>query len=594
MKQNYLKVILLCLCLLTGINASAYDAEINGIYYNFSGDEAIVTYEDDNYNSYSGDVVIPASVIYNNVTYRVTTIGHYAFSGCPGLTSLTIPNSVTSIGEDAFSGSRSLTSIHISDLTAWCKICFDGAPFDYYDYAHFYLYLNGEEVKDLVIPEEVTSIGNYAFEYCTSLTSITIPNCVTSIGNSAFEYCTSLTSVTIGNSVTSIGYYAFEYCTSLTSVTIPNSVTSINNSAFYGCYFKRESFVNNSTLTSDDNWGATLCDEETNDGLLINENLVVKCRLWTTSVIIPSSVTGIGGDAFRDCIGLTSVTIPSSVTSIGYNAFRGCISLTFVTIPNSVTSIRDYAFFGCTGLTSVTIPNSVTSIGGGAFFGCKLRNVLVKCTTPPSGAAFSQQTLYHTTLYVPVGCWDVYAYDNSWYQFINIRETAMAEEQVSEQQAYTLMDANTFTYSVYDPVNDCIGTIKSVSGIDENNPNHSWQMIEAGGARYLYNIGAKKYVKKSSTGFELTSTPEPIEVSDSDNGLILGEQADRQWALVSNERMSASQSAIDEVTAIKSLFSSSSNGEDVFDLSGRKLDKPQTGINLIRMSDGTTKKVMVK
>ena len=173
-------------------------------------------------------------------------------------------------------------------------------------------------------------------------------------------------------------------------------------------------------------------------------------------------------------------------------------------------------------------------------------------------------------------------------------KTAMTEEQVSEQQAYTLMDANTFTYSVYDPVNDCIGTIKSVSSIDENNPNHSWQMMEAGGACYLYNIGAKKYVKKSGTGFELTSTPEPIEVADSDNGLILGEQTDKQWALVSNERMSASQSAIDEVTAIKSLFSSSSNEEDIFDLSGRKLDKPQTGINLIRMSDGTTKKVMVK
>ena len=197
------------------------------------------------------------------------------------------------------------------------------------------------------IPEGVTSIGNGAFSYCSSLTSVTIPDSVTSIGDCAFEDCRSLTSVTIPDGVTSIGYSAFEDCRNLTSVTIPESVTSIGDQAFYGC----------SSLTS---------------------------------VTIPDSVTSIGYSAFNGCRSLTSVTIPDSVTSIGDSAFCGCDGLADesglvivrgvlhhykrkkgrVTIPDSVTSIGDGAFYGCRSLTSVTIPDNVTSIGVDAFSGC--------------------------------------------------------------------------------------------------------------------------------------------------------------------------------------------------------------------------------
>ena len=157
----------------------------------------------------------------------------------------------------------------------------------------------------------VTSIGDYAFDRCSRLTSVNIPDGVTSIGNCAFSVCSGLTSVTIPDSVTSIGDYAFYDCTGLTSVNIPDGVTSIGNAAFSMCY-----------------------------GL--------------TSVTIPDSVTSIGDYAFYDCTGLTSVTIPGSVTSIGRNAFSDCTNLTSVTIPDSVTSIGNYSFYLCTGLTSVT------------------------------------------------------------------------------------------------------------------------------------------------------------------------------------------------------------------------------------------------
>ena len=186
---------------------------------------------------------------------------------------------------------------------------------------------------DVIIPNEingtaVTSIGDYAFEWCSSLESITIPDSVTSIGNYAFYDCLSLESITISNSVTSIGYFAFAFCRSLESVTIPNSVTSIGALAFYSC----------SSL----------------------ENIT-----------IPNSVTNIDDCAFSGCSSLESITIPNSVTSIGALAFYSCSSLENITIPNSVTNIDDCAFSGCSSLESITIPNSVTSIGERAFNDCE-------------------------------------------------------------------------------------------------------------------------------------------------------------------------------------------------------------------------------
>ena len=227
---------------------------------------------------------------------------------------------------------------------------------------------------------------------------------------------------------------------------------------------------------------------------------------------------------------------------------------------------------------------------------CKLRNVLIKCATPPAGSsAFSSQTYYHTTLYVPAGCWDAYAYDDNWYLFHNIRETATTEEQVAMQQAYTLMDAETFTYSVYDPVNNCIGTIKSVSAIDENNPNHSWQVIADGSKQYLYNLGAKKFATNGADGrLVLTAEPTPIDMENGDNGIVLGSQSARQWALVGNDRLSVEQDIITGIDEIDEIADTQQGESISYDLQGRRIGKPQKGVNIIRNDDGTTKKVLIK
>jgi len=234
------KQLLLLVMILLPLVASAYDFAVQNadgvtIYYNYinDGTELEVTFREGMYTMdtkrYTGSVVIPEEATYMNRTRKVTRIGSHAFDKCASLTSITIPTSVTSIGEGAFLNCSGLNKVIFPDIAAWCAIKFDDNPLS--NECHLYIDEN-TEIKDLVIPDGVTTIGDDAFAYCIGLTSVTIPNSVTSIGRIAFCGCSGLTSVTIGNSVSSIGELAFGYCTGLSSITIPNSVTSIGERAF--------------------------------------------------------------------------------------------------------------------------------------------------------------------------------------------------------------------------------------------------------------------------------------------------------------------------------------------------------------------------
>lgn len=275
-------------------------------------------------------------------------------------------------------------------------------------------------VKTVTISEGVTSIGDYAFTWCSGLTSINIPNSVTSIGNAAFYTRSRLTSITIPNNVTNIGEYACSGCSALTSITIPKSVTSIGYSAFSGCSGLTSIKVDeeNKTYDSRENCNAII-NSSTNE-------LIAGCR----NTIIPNSVTNIGDWAFYDCLGLTSITIPYNVTSIGNYAFRNCTGLTSITIPNGVTSIGSQAFDGCSGLTSITIPNSVISIGIEAFYYCSaLKDITVFCSEPPT---ISSNTFnnYTATIHVLKGCAEAYKNNSSWGKF-NIIEDAIDPEKAT-------------------------------------------------------------------------------------------------------------------------------------------------------------------
>ena len=318
----------------------------------------------------------------------VTNIGYRAFEYCHALTSVTIPNSVTSIGSSAFASCYTLKKVIVSDVAAWCGIKFGNESANPLFYAKHLYSDENTEIKYLVIPNNVTIIGSYAFYSCSGLTSVTIPNSVTRIGSSAFQDCSSFTSVTIPNSVTSIGSSAFYNCSGLTSITIPNSVTSIGSSAFANCSSFTSITIPNS-MTSIGNSAFSGCDalkkvivsdiaawcsiqfgDESANPLYFAKHLYSDENTEIKNLVIPYSVTSIGDYTFYGCYSFTSVTIPNSVTSIGWGAFYGCTGLTYVTIPNSVTSIGINAFSDCHGLTSVTIPNSVTSISWGAFRDC--------------------------------------------------------------------------------------------------------------------------------------------------------------------------------------------------------------------------------
>ena len=282
-----------------------------------------------------------------------------------------IQNGVTSIGDYAFDNCTSLTSIEIpSGVTS----IGDGA----------FAYCTS--LTSIEIPSGVTSIRDYAFDNCTSLTSIEIPSGVTSIRDHAFDNCTSLTSIEIPSGVTSIGNSAFKNCTSLASIEIPSSVTSIGNEAFAYCT-NLTSIEIPSGVTSIENYAFSNCTSlnsinvdkdnqsySSEDGILFDKE---KKKLITypagkkeKEYNIPSSVTSIGAGTFYGCRSLTRIEIPSSVTSIECLAFYGCTSLTSIEIPSSVTRIAAQVFYGCTSLTSIEIPSSVTSIGMWAFYNC--------------------------------------------------------------------------------------------------------------------------------------------------------------------------------------------------------------------------------
>ena len=382
MKHNLKQALATAALLLCSMVAMAQTtATVDGITYEFITKAKLATVVKSESGSYSGNIVIPEIVGYNGVAYSVTAIGENAFYKCFSLTSVTIPKSVTTIGNNAFYDSYYITAVYITDLSAWCNIDIYNVyanPLRYGD-----LYINGNLVTDLVIPNDITEIKKYAFNHCTGLTSITIPGSVTTIGLVAFQDCTGLTSVTIPNSVTTIGGGAFDGCTSLTSVTIPNSVTTIEGTAFSGC-------------------------------------------TDLTNVTIGNSVTTIGNNAFSGCTGLTSVTIPNSVTTIGRSAFYGCTGFTNVTIGNSVTTIGEYAFYGCSNLETVKIGKGIKYIKEAAFANCEnLTDVYCYATSVPNAKtsmvgvphAFGNSYIEYATLHVPEESIDSYKSTEPWSSF---------------------------------------------------------------------------------------------------------------------------------------------------------------------------------
>ena len=303
-----------------------------------------------------------------NIPKEVTIIKESAFYNCEKLTSITIPEGVISIEYNVFNGCTSLEEIEVN-IENPNYLSENGVLFNK-EKTKIIKYPEGKkDIKEYIIPNEVSSIESLAFKGCSNLTSITIPEGVTNIESSAFQGCSSLininipegitnienatfsgcsslTNINIPEGVTSIGSLAFQECSNLTSITIPEKVTNIESSAFQGC--------------------SNLVNINIPEGITSIKSYTFKGCSKLTNITIPEKVTEIGKSAFSECTSLTNIIIPEGVTSIGEEAFSKCTNLKDITIPAEVTNIGEKAFNECTNLTNITIPEEVTSIGDSA------------------------------------------------------------------------------------------------------------------------------------------------------------------------------------------------------------------------------------
>jgi len=374
---------LLFILMLLPMVATADTVDIDGIYYNLiSKGGANIAEVASNPNKYTGTIVIPETVSFNEEIYNVKYISDYAFSDCKSLSevnipssastigkmafynctllaSINIPSSVVSIGENAFRWCKNLKAVYITDLEAWCNITFpdlylESNPLFYAQH----LYLNNEEIKDLVIPSSITKIKSFAFIGCVGLSSITIHQNVTSIGYSAFYGCSGLSSLFIPDNVVTIGDYAFEKCGSLNNLRLPNNLQTIGEFSFY------------------------------------------------------------------ECEKLQSIIWPIDLTYIEKAAFAGCSNLITLSLPESVRHIKESAFQNCARLTTVVLGKLTASIDEGAFAFCPdLKDVYcyaAKRVPTTNSDAFKKSYIEGACLHVPAGLVDAYKAVEPWKNFKEI------------------------------------------------------------------------------------------------------------------------------------------------------------------------------
>ncbi len=400
----------------------AEEIEIDGLKYNVVGKTKEAEVIGINSVIYvSSDVVIPETITYGDETYRVTKIGGLAFYQKTAITSITIPPSISFIGNLAFGYCLGLKAVYISDIDAWCRIIFESSPLAYAQH----LYLNGDEVIKVVIPNDVTNISPYSFAGCYSLETIVLHDKVVEIGKGAFSNCKNLktielpdglvkiedevfansgiTSIVLPNSITTIGDGIFRDCISLSSVQLSDNVTKIG----------KESFENCSTLTT-----ITIPNKvET-----IGWRAFAKCVILP-SIDLPDCIKEIGEEAFSGCANLSSVKLSNSIKTLSVRCFYDCPKIEIIDIPSSVTKIDDAAFYYCDKLKTIYIGQNVNSINAFSFSKCsELSDVYCYSSTPPSCDvnSFYESYIDYATLHVPASSITDYKESTVWNGFKDV------------------------------------------------------------------------------------------------------------------------------------------------------------------------------
>ena len=354
-------------------------------------------------------VKIPDTVVYLDNSYVVSRIGEQAFGLRNEITYISIPSTIVSICKWAFYECSGLQNTEFEgSIAQWCNVdlAYGGDSGYWYpgtspiQYSRN-LIIDGEEINILVIPNGITRIKPFTFEYCNSIVSVEIPSSVDTIDMRAFAFCENMISVSLPNSLHFIGIMAFQDCQSLETVTIPSSISRIDYGTFRNC----------SSLAS---------------------------------ITIPSSVTFLGAESFSGCSSLSTISIPTSISEILPSTFAECSSLISLSIPDSVRTIGTRAFFRCNHLSSITIGASVDSIGDYAFAGITNPDTIyIKSANPPSISFYTFHEM-PTNVPIKVPCGSLQNYHNAYYWnvFTNMVEDCNEGIIDAEYSRYNIRSEN--------------------------------------------------------------------------------------------------------------------------------------------------------
>ena len=520
----------------------------------------------------------------------VTHIKNSAFYGCRGLTTITFPSNVTTIEALAFLGCDNLKKVIVPDLSSWCNTNF------YIGYnltdisnplslAHHLYSDDNTEITNLVIPNSLDSINAGAFYGCSSIESVDIPSNIKKIGDRAFYDCTGLkkvitpdvrswcaitfersgwyydntvsnplnyahhlyniegteiTNIVIPEEIDSINDYAFWGGSNFKSVSIPNSIKYFGSDSFYGCNALEKVIVSDLSAW----YNIDFYDNP----LRYAHHLYSDENTEITNLIIPYGIKHIKDNAFYGASSLTSVVFPNGLEKIGGDAFRDCSAIEAIVFPNGLTYIGSNAFRNCSALNTLVIPNTVIKIGSSAFADCRdLYSVTSLINTPfkleesafrNTNEAYETDVIYQKAkLYVPIGTMAIYQSTTGWKKFINMLETD------TKFKLTYILDGE--VYKVYE--------IQATEVITPEAVPYKEHYIFSGWSDIPYLMPAHDV---TVTG-NFTIDPEYVA------GIEVSKTAD-------------------------------SSPKAYYSPDGRRFDSKQRGLNIIRMSDGTVRKVMVK
>lgn len=397
------------------------------------------------------------------------TIGSYAFNGCSALKELSISGNgvienscfygctlldninFCGIGKysfryDAFDACESQRNVAIDDLTAWCKLDFSNGKSNPLAY-NANLILNGETVTDLVIPETIDKINEYAF-YGSTIKSLIVNDNIKSIGACAFSESKLLQSAKLSNNVANIGSGAFMNCSALASINIPDVLQTISKDTFYKCSSLTEVKIPE-TVHSIGISAFYECSNLTEIKIPDNVEIIDKNAFYgcsgVSSIIFGNKVETIGESAFQNCSKVSELNIPESVVSMGKNVFNSCSSLLKISLPQSITAIPEGAFMNCQALHEIAIPNSILTIGDNAFNGCGSIisiNIPDKVTTIGQSAFYSCSSLEKVVFGKALESIDSQAFRScSSLQSVNIPDNVTTIGREAFQDCTALTDA---------------------------------------------------------------------------------------------------------------------------------------------------------